>query len=57
MIAMEMVTAKPVNVNAWPIMSMHKIVPIMDVSTFRLGLCHRSKYIFGGSWVVFSWNL
>ena len=57
MIVMEMVTAKPVNVNAWLIMSMQKIAPIMDVSTIRLGLCHRSKYIFGGIWVVFSWNL
>ena len=39
MIAMEMVTAKPVNVNAWPIMSIHKIVPIMDVSTYTVNLC------------------
>ena len=30
---MEMVTAKPVNVNAHLIMSMHKIVHIMGVST------------------------
>ena len=34
MIVMEMVGAKPVNVNACLIMSMHKIAHIMDVSTF-----------------------
>ena len=32
-IVMEMVTAKPDNANALLIMSMHKIVHIMDVST------------------------
>ena len=32
---MEMVIAMPENANAQPIMSMHKIAPIMDVSTFR----------------------
>ena len=32
-IVMEMVTAMPINVNAQQIMSMHKIAPIMDVST------------------------
>ena len=32
-IVMEMVTAMPVNVNAYLIMSMHKIARIMDVST------------------------
>ena len=31
--AMEMVTAMPVSANALLIMSMHKIAPIMDVST------------------------
>ena len=35
---MEMVTARPENVNAWIIMSMHKIAHIMDVSTL-VGLC------------------
>ena len=34
MIVMEMVTARPMNVNAQLIMNMHKIVRIMDVSTF-----------------------
>ena len=29
---MEMVTARPGNVNAWIIMNMHKIAHIMDVS-------------------------
>ena len=32
-IVMEMVTAMPENANAPLIMSMHKIAPIMDVST------------------------
>ena len=34
MIVMGMVTARPMNVNAQLIMSMHKIARIMDVSTF-----------------------
>ena len=34
MIVMEMVTARPMNVNAQLIMSMHKIARIMDVSTY-----------------------
>ena len=34
MIVMEMVTARPKNVNAQLIMSMHKIARIMDVSTY-----------------------
>ena len=31
---MEMVTARPGNVNAWIIMNMHKIAHIMDVSMY-----------------------
>ena len=38
-IAMEMVTAMPVSVNAQLIMSMHKIARIMDVSTYSKPLC------------------
>ena len=36
---MEMVTAMPDNANAWLIMSMPKIAPIMDVSTYNKPLC------------------
>jgi hypothetical protein len=38
-IVMETVTAMPVNVNATLIMSMQKIVRIMDVSTYSKPLC------------------
>ena len=36
---MEMVTARPGNVNAWIIMNMHKIAHIMDVSIYNKTLC------------------
>jgi hypothetical protein len=38
-IAMEMVTAMLVSVNAQLIMNMHKIARIMDVSTYSKPLC------------------
>jgi len=36
---MEMVTAMPEHANAWLIMSMPRIAPIMDVSTNSKPLC------------------
>ena len=43
---MEMVTARPVNVNAQLIMSMHKIAHIMDVSTFRVFIFVQYQFHF-----------